>query len=85
MSTITTESTLNWKQADLHVHVATRDGEFAGFVELDGAVHIGRDRIGAILGAYASFADAQAAVERAVAAPERPRRFTLRRPRRARV
>lgn len=85
MSITTTESALSWKQADDHVHVATRDGEFAGFVELDGAVHVARDRIGTILGAYASCTDAQRAVERSIAGPARPRRFTLRRPRRARV
>ena len=86
MSMTTIDPVLSWKQADDDVHVATRDGEFAGFVEFDGSAHLGRDRHGNILGTYASFADAQEAVARALTAPVRTSRLTLlRRLRRARA
>lgn len=83
---------LTWKQADADVYVATRAGEFAGFVEFDGTTHLARDQRGIELGSFASLDDARDALEQANAPESRPRTFgfTLpralrRRPRRARV
>ena len=55
---------LTWKQADADVHVATRNGEFAGFVEFDGTAYLVRDNHGAELGAFDSLDDARFALER---------------------
>ncbi len=66
---------LNWKQADDDVHVATRDGEFAGFVEFDGTAHVVHDNHGSDLGSFPTLADARSALEDA----RRPLRLTLRR------
>ncbi|GAB3598445.1 hypothetical protein [Microbacterium tumbae] len=71
--------TLNWKQADDDVHVATRDGEFAGFVEFDGTAHVVRDNHGADLGAFPTLADARLALESARRASRHPLKLTLRR------
>nr|WP_201468728.1 hypothetical protein [Microbacterium hydrocarbonoxydans] len=83
---------LTWKQADDDVHVATRDGEFAGFVEFDGTTHLVRDQRGAELGTFSSLDDAQVALEGAHADVKTPLSFTFtlprmlrRRPRRARA
>ncbi|PKQ34223.1 MAG: hypothetical protein CVT61_12215 [Actinobacteria bacterium HGW-Actinobacteria-11] len=54
---------LTWKQADDDVHVATRAGEFAGFVEFDGSAHLVRDNHGAELGAFGSLDEAFRALE----------------------
>jgi hypothetical protein len=54
---------LTWKQADTDVHVATRNGEFAGFVEFDGSAHLVRDERGTDLGAFETLDDAQGALE----------------------
>lgn len=54
---------LTWKQADLDVHVATRAGEFAGFVEFDGTRHLARDARGADLGTFDDLDRAQQALE----------------------
>lgn len=54
---------LTWKQADADVHVATRAGEFAGYVEFDGATHLVRDNHGADLGAFEALEDAFRALE----------------------
>ncbi|UUE21182.1 hypothetical protein [Microbacterium sp. J1-1] len=54
---------LTWKQADDDVHVATRAGEFAGFVEFDGNAHLVRDNHGAELGAFGSLDEAFRALE----------------------
>lgn len=54
---------LTWKQADTDVHVATRAGEFAGFVEFDGTAHLVRDNRGTELGAFGSLDDAFRALE----------------------
>lgn len=51
-TTYPTSNSLSWKQADADVHVATCDGEFAGFVEFDGNAHRVRDNHGADLGAF---------------------------------
>jgi hypothetical protein len=83
---------LAWKQADTDVHVATRGGEFAGFVEFDGAAHLVRDNHGADLGAFDSLDDAFRALEDgqeptrrgSVFPPILPRAWR-RRPRRARA
>ena len=56
---------LTWKQADTDVHVATRDGEFAGFVEFDGSAHLVRDNHGAELGSFVDLDDAFRALEEA--------------------
>lgn len=71
--------TLNWKQADADVHVATRDGEFAGFVEFDGNAHLVRDNHGSDLGSFPTLADARSALEDARRPSRHPLRLTLRR------
>lgn len=81
---------LTWKQADADVHVATRDGEYAGFVEFDGSAHLVRDNHGTEIGSFASLADARSALERVHKVPAarraRPVSSTFRRrPRRARA
>lgn len=92
MSTTTVPSSipLTWKQADVDVHVATRNGEFAGFVEFDGSAHRLRDERGTDLGSFPSLDDAF----RALAAAQQPARPAAsralprtrgRRPRRARA
>ena len=91
-TTFSPSDPLTWKQADDDVYVATRGGEFAGFVEFDGTTHLVRDQRGAELGTFASLDDAQGALEgsRAEAKPPLSITFTLprmlrRRPRRARA
>ena len=54
---------LAWKQADVDVHVATRGGEYAGFVEYDGSAHLVRDAHGTELGAFPELAAARRALE----------------------
>ena len=83
---------LTWKQADTDVHVATRDGEFAGFVEFDGTAHLVHDHQGAELGAYptldgafAALEDSQEPATRAPLFPLTLPRMLRRRPRRARA
>lgn len=83
---------LSWKQADADVHVATRDGEFAGFVEYDGAAHLVHDNHGTDLGTFDSLDDARQALEGAHASGRRRRSFPSasaralhRRPRHARA
>ncbi len=71
--------TLSWKQADDDVHVATRDGEYAGFVEFDGRAHLVRDNQGADLGAFPTLAAARDALEGAGRPRRHPLRLTLRR------
>ncbi|WP_300266787.1 hypothetical protein [Microbacterium sp.] len=65
-----TSTALTWKQADDNVHVATRDGEFAGFVEASGAALLARDNHGTALGSFSSLPEARRALERS------PRRAT---------
>ncbi|MBS1674140.1 MAG: hypothetical protein JSS74_09270 [Actinobacteria bacterium] len=73
---------ITWKQADHDVHVATRDGEYAGFVESDGSAHVLHDRHSRRIGSYPSLSAARRALETsgapAAAAPSptapRPRR-----------
>lgn len=81
MSNTTTHppETLTWKQADDDVHVATRDGEFAGFVEIYGRAHVVRDSHGTELGSFRTLVDARNALEGS--SRRRPRSFrqTLRR------
>lgn len=81
MSITTIHPTLTWKQADDHVHVATRDGEFAGFVEFDGTAHLVHDHHGTELGAHPTLADARRVLEDAVRGGRRPLRFAPRRSR----
>lgn len=73
MSSITFHPTdpLTWKQADDDVHVATRDGEFAGFVEFDGASHLVQDGRGTAVGAFPTLGDARRALEDAGRATRR--------------
>jgi hypothetical protein len=97
MSTTTTfppSDPLTWKQADADVHVATRGGEFAGFVEFDGTAHLVHDSHGAALGAFDSLDDAREALERRSRGSREPRPQPLapglssarrRRPRRVRA
>jgi len=90
MSTTTYPSDpLTWKQADIDVHVATRDGEFAGFVEFDGAAHLVRDHRGTGLGSFDTLDEAFRALEDAQDPAPRPPlrmpRMLSRRPRRARA
>jgi hypothetical protein len=89
-TTIPSSDQLTWKQADLDVHVATRGGEFAGFVEFDGSVYVVRDNRGAEIGAFPALDDAFRALEEVQTTARRPHTFPLslprvlrRRPRRA--
>lgn len=70
---------LTWRQAADDVHVATRDGEFAGFVEVNDSAHLVRDNRGAELGAFASLAAARAALESAHRGLSTPGRSSWRR------
>jgi hypothetical protein len=63
MTTVPPFDPLTWKQADIDVHVATREGEFAGFVEFDGAAHLVRDAQGADLGSFSDLSAARRALE----------------------
>lgn len=76
---------ITWKQADHDVYVATTDGEYAGFVAVDGASHVLHDRHSRRLGSYPSLSAARSALESfgaptpvagapASTAPHRPRR-----------
>ncbi|MFS0853039.1 hypothetical protein [Microbacterium sp. 179-I 3D4 NHS] len=81
---------LTWKQADVDVHVATRDGEFAGFVEFDGVAHLVRDAQGAELGSFSDLDAARRALETSHESHSKARGSVLpavfrRRPRRARA
>lgn len=82
---------LTWKQADIDVHVATRGGEFAGFVEFDGTGHLLQNHRGTELGSFGTLDDARRALEGLQATsphwrgrPSAPVRALRRRPRRAR-
>lgn len=74
-TTVHPSDPLAWKQADADVHVATRSGEFAGFVEFDGAAYLVRDERATEVGAFPTLDDAFRALED-VHAPE-PRPWTL--------
>lgn len=78
-TTIHSSALLTWKQADDDVHVATRDGEFAGFVELDAGSFVVRDNHGAELGVFRKLADARAALEGTPRAARIPLGVSLRR------
>ena len=77
MSTITFHPTdpLTWKQADDDVYVATRAGEFAGFVEFDGDAHLVQDGRGIAVGSFPTLGDARRALEDAGRAPRRGARL----------
>lgn len=77
-TTIHPPEPLSWKQADDDVHVATRAGEFAGFVESNGAAHLVHDSRGTELGSFDSLEDARDALEGAVRRRARPIRQSLR-------
>ncbi|MBS1905092.1 MAG: hypothetical protein JST33_00680 [Actinobacteria bacterium] len=62
---------ITWKQADHDVYVATRDGEYAGFVSVDGTTHVLHDRHSRRLGSYPSLSAARSALE-SFGAPARP-------------
>lgn len=53
---------LTWKQADDNVHVATRDGEFAGFIESNGTAHVVHDSHGTTLGTFVTLTEARRAL-----------------------
>ncbi|MGO2518549.1 MAG: hypothetical protein ACTH8F_00350 [Microbacterium sp.] len=61
MSTTSTypPTALTWKQADDNVHVATRDGEFAGFIEADGTKYVVHDSHGSDLGTFSTLVEAR--------------------------
>lgn len=85
-TTVPPSDPLTWKQADVDVHVATRAGEFAGFVEFDGIAHVVRDARGADLGAFDSLDAAFRALDDAQQPAPRPElRAWRRRMRRARA
>lgn len=91
-TTVPPSDPLTWKQADTDVHVATRAGEFAGFVEFDGAVHLVHDHRGSELGsfdsldaAFRALEDAQAAGSRGTVQTPAPPRTWRRMARRARA
>ena len=78
---------LTWKQADHDVYVATHDGEYAGFVTVDGSAHVLHDRHSRRLGSYPSLSAARNALDSlgapaAKAAPAAARRPASSRPRR---
>ena len=75
MSSITLSATdpLTWKQADDDVHVATRGGEFAGFVEFVGSAHLVQDGRGTAVGAFPTLGDARRALEAITHVPRRRR------------
>ena len=81
MSSTTTYSPmpLSWKQADDNVYVATRGGEYAGFVESDSTAHVAYDNHGVNLGSFASLVDARQALEGTPRRSMRSIRQTLRR------
>lgn len=70
---------LTWKQADDNVHVATRDGEFAGFVESHGAAFVVHDSRGSDLGTFPTLADARCALDGSPRRTTRSIRRTIRR------
>lgn len=78
-TTIHPPAPLTWKQADDDVHVATRDGEFAGFVEVYGRAHVVRDNHGTELGSFRTLVDARRALEGTSGRRPRSFRQTLRR------
>lgn len=80
-TTFTPSDPLTWKQADTDVHVATRAGEFAGFVEFDGTSHLVRDERGADLGSFETLTDARAALEGTRTSTSQVRRMPLTLPR----
>jgi hypothetical protein len=80
MTTFRPTDPLTWKQADADVHVATRSGEFAGFVEFDGTAHLVRDQHGTDLGSFDSLDGARLALEHAGRSVRRPLSFPFRIP-----
>ncbi|WP_295012960.1 hypothetical protein [uncultured Microbacterium sp.] len=60
---------ITWRQADHDVFVATRDGEYAGFVAVDGASHTLHDRHSRRIGSYPSLSAARSALESTGASP----------------
>ncbi|WP_309128873.1 hypothetical protein [Microbacterium sp.] len=67
-------SDLAWKQADHDVFVATREGEFAGFVTVDVQAHIVHDRHNRRIGSYSTLAAARQALADASRPAARARR-----------
>ena len=70
---------LTWKQADDNVHVATRDGEFAGFVESNGTAYMVHDSRGTDLGTFGSLPEARRVLDRSPRRGTRSIRQALRR------
>ncbi|GAA5154697.1 hypothetical protein GCM10025768_26260 [Microbacterium pseudoresistens] len=62
---------LTWKQAADDVFVATRDGEFAGFISIDRHEHVAHNRHSLRIGSYPTMAAARAAL---CGSSSRPRR-----------
>jgi cold shock CspA family protein len=63
---------LDWRQADLDVFVATRDGEYAGFVDVTSFGAHAQSARGTDLGLHGSLDAALAAVESSVLPPVPP-------------
>ncbi|MGM1016956.1 MAG: hypothetical protein ACQEW8_05395 [Actinomycetota bacterium] len=89
MSTIpatpATSVALVWKQADHDVHVATRNGEFAGFITVDEPQYLVHDARSTPLGTYFDLDEARAVLEGRGERHARKRlsRYSVRRIRRA--
>lgn len=68
-----------WKQAADDVHVATRDGEFAGYVATDAGGSTLFNAHGATIGTFPTIAEATDALSAPVRTTRAPRFFRIRR------
>jgi hypothetical protein len=70
---------LTWRRVESHLHVASRDGEFAGFVEenADGTF-VAFDQLSTPVGRYTTLARAQHALTTTAPVRDRRRRRALR-------
>jgi hypothetical protein len=57
-----TDVALTWRQAADDVFVATRDGEFAGYIAVDRQRHVAHNRHSRRIGAFPTLAAARAAL-----------------------
>jgi len=74
-----TPAELAWRQADHDVFVATRRGEYAGFVTVDDTAHVVHDSHNRRIGCYPSLAAARQALVDATRPPSRGRERLRRR------
>ena len=77
------DAPLTWKQAADDVFVATREGEFAGFVTIDPHAHVLHDRHSRRVGSYPTLAAARAALSGGSGPKGRRRPSRVRRRRRS--